>query len=104
MILLITNKEDVHPTPVIERLTERGIPFFRLNTEIQKKSEVSLNFIQKTEGVIYREAGLEEGERDTVSQWKVWAHHLRQQLCGAGVRQEAGGGRPGGELRGELPP
>ena len=33
MILIITNKEDVHPTPVIERLTERGIPFFRLNTE-----------------------------------------------------------------------
>ena len=33
MILIITNKEDVHPTPVIEILTERGIPFFRLNTE-----------------------------------------------------------------------
>lgn len=33
MILIITNKEDVHPTPVIERLAERGIPFFRLNTE-----------------------------------------------------------------------
>ena len=33
MILIVTNKEDVHPTPVIERLAERGIPFFRLNTE-----------------------------------------------------------------------
>lgn len=33
MILIFTNKEDVHPTPVIEILAERGIPFFRLNTE-----------------------------------------------------------------------
>ncbi|MDR1623599.1 MAG: hypothetical protein LBS04_01300 [Tannerellaceae bacterium] len=33
MILIITNKEDVHPTPVIEYLNERQIPVFRLNTE-----------------------------------------------------------------------
>ena len=33
MILLITNKEDAHPTPVIERLSARGVPLFRLNTE-----------------------------------------------------------------------
>ena len=33
MILLITNKEDVHPTPVIEFLNKRNIPVFRLNTE-----------------------------------------------------------------------
>lgn len=33
MILIITNKEDVHPTPVIDILTGRGVPFFRLNTE-----------------------------------------------------------------------
>lgn len=33
MILIITNKEDAHPTPVIERLTARGVPVFRLNTE-----------------------------------------------------------------------
>lgn len=33
MILLITNKEDAHPTPVIEWLSVRGIPLFRLNTE-----------------------------------------------------------------------
>lgn len=33
MILLITNKEDAHPTPVIERLSARGMPLFRLNTE-----------------------------------------------------------------------
>lgn len=33
MILIITNKEDVHPTPVIEILTAKGTPFFRLNTE-----------------------------------------------------------------------
>ena len=33
MILIITNKEDVHPTPVIKYLSERQIPVFRLNTE-----------------------------------------------------------------------
>lgn len=33
MILIITNKEDAHPTPVIEELNQRREPFFRLNTE-----------------------------------------------------------------------
>lgn len=33
MILIITNKEDAHPTPVIKRLSARGVPVFRLNTE-----------------------------------------------------------------------
>jgi len=34
MILIITNKEDTHPTPVIKYLSERQIPVFRLNTEV----------------------------------------------------------------------
>lgn len=33
MILIITNKEDIHPTPVINHLERMGHPFFRLNTE-----------------------------------------------------------------------
>ena len=33
MILIITNKEDVHPTFVIEILNKRNISVFRLNTE-----------------------------------------------------------------------
>ena len=33
MVLIITNKEDVHPTPVIGHLNERNVPVFRLNTE-----------------------------------------------------------------------
>lgn len=33
MILIITNKQDCHPTPVIECLREQGCPVFRLNTE-----------------------------------------------------------------------
>lgn len=33
MILIFTNKEDVHPTPVIELFNKRGTPVFRLNTE-----------------------------------------------------------------------
>lgn len=33
MILIVTNKEDIHPTPVIEHLERMGAPFFRLNTE-----------------------------------------------------------------------
>jgi hypothetical protein len=34
MILLITNKEDAHPTPVINYFRQNGIPVFRLNTEV----------------------------------------------------------------------
>lgn len=33
MILIITNKEDVHTTTVINILNKRNIPVFRLNTE-----------------------------------------------------------------------
>jgi len=33
MVLIITNKEDVHPTPVIQHLNDRNVPFFRLNTK-----------------------------------------------------------------------
>ena len=33
MILIVTNKEDIHPTPVVEYLNERAYPVFRLNTE-----------------------------------------------------------------------
>lgn len=33
MILIFTNKEDAHPNPVIDLLADRGVPFFRLNTE-----------------------------------------------------------------------
>jgi hypothetical protein len=33
MIFIITNKEDVHPTPVIKYLNEKNHPVFRLNTE-----------------------------------------------------------------------
>ena len=33
MVLIITNKEDIHPTPVIEILNSKSIPVFRLNTE-----------------------------------------------------------------------
>ena len=33
MVLVFTNKDDVHPTPVIDILRGRGIPVFRLNSE-----------------------------------------------------------------------
>lgn len=33
MILVVTNKEDGHPTPVISYLTACSVPVFRLNTE-----------------------------------------------------------------------
>lgn len=33
MILIISNKEDEHPTPVINYLNKRNTPVFRLNTE-----------------------------------------------------------------------
>ena len=33
MILIVSNKEDIHPTPVIEHFETMGVPFFRLNTE-----------------------------------------------------------------------
>lgn len=33
MVFIITNKEDNHPTPVINFLNSRNVPFFRFNTE-----------------------------------------------------------------------
>lgn len=33
MILIVTHKEDSHPTPVIEYLNKKDVPVFRLNTE-----------------------------------------------------------------------
>ncbi|OFX19864.1 MAG: hypothetical protein A2033_19760 [Bacteroidetes bacterium GWA2_31_9] len=33
MILILTNKGDIHPNPVIEKLTEKGVKVFRFNTE-----------------------------------------------------------------------
>ena len=33
MVLVFTNKEDVHPTPVIGSLRKQGVPVFRFNTE-----------------------------------------------------------------------
>ena len=33
MLLIITNESDVHPNPVIDKLTQAGCPFFRLNTD-----------------------------------------------------------------------
>lgn len=33
MILLITDKQDVHPNPVIGKLSENRYPIFRLNTD-----------------------------------------------------------------------
>jgi hypothetical protein len=33
MLLIITNEEDIHPNPVIDKLIELEVPFFRLNTE-----------------------------------------------------------------------
>ena len=33
MVLIFTNKEDVHPTPVIEHLQKHGVSIFRFNTE-----------------------------------------------------------------------
>jgi len=33
MLLIITNEEDIHPNPVIDKLFEMEVPFFRLNTE-----------------------------------------------------------------------
>ena len=33
MVLLLTNKKDVHPTSVLTCLREQGYPVFRLNTE-----------------------------------------------------------------------
>ncbi len=33
MLLIITNEADIHPNPVIDILLERGVPYFRLNTD-----------------------------------------------------------------------
>lgn len=33
LVLIISNEHDIHLTPVIEKLSKRGVSFFRLNTE-----------------------------------------------------------------------
>jgi len=33
MLLIITNEADIHPNPVIDHLIEKGLPFFRFNTD-----------------------------------------------------------------------
>lgn len=33
MLLIITNESDIHPNPVIDKLSEAGYAFFRLNTD-----------------------------------------------------------------------
>jgi len=33
VVLIITNKQDIHPTPIIERFIGANIPYFRFNTE-----------------------------------------------------------------------
>lgn len=49
MILVFTNKEDAHPNLVFDILTERGVPFFRLNTE-DLLTDYSLNWWADNEG------------------------------------------------------
>lgn len=72
MILIITNKEDVHPTPVIEILNKRNIPVFRLNTECLLtdyeftwwNSSADKHLMIKN-----RQTGLEVFDRDIVTVW-----------------------------------
>lgn len=68
MILIITNKEDSHPTPVINYLKTLGVEVFRLNTEcLLTDYEFSWwNNAEKCDFHI----------RNTVNRREVWGHEV----------------------------
>lgn len=72
MILVITNKEDEHPTPVINILNERNIPVFRLNTEcLLTDYEFTWwnSSAEKNLMIINKQTGLEVFDKDIVTVW-----------------------------------
>jgi hypothetical protein len=60
MIFVISNKEDAHPTPVIEYLETQGIPVFRLNTE-SLLTDYSFCWQCDSEGTDFRMRNLKNG-------------------------------------------
>lgn len=72
MILIITNKEDEHPTPVIKILNKRNIPVFRLNTEcLLTDYEFTWwnSSADKHLMIINKQTGLEVFDDDIVTVW-----------------------------------
>lgn len=72
MILIITTKEDEHPTPVIRILNKRNIPVFRLNTEcLLTDYEFTWwnSSADKHLMIINKQTGLEVFDSDIVTVW-----------------------------------
>ncbi len=72
MILLFTNKEDCHPTPVIEKLREMGCPVFRLNTECLLR-DYTFSYYNGQDGEDFiircRDTGLEVRKKNISAVW-----------------------------------
>lgn len=99
MILIFTNKEDAHPNPVIEILKDRGVAFFRLNTE-DLLTDYDFNWWAGKDGcdfeIINRISGLKIRGSEITSVWdrrpeppkslrvhnteKINQHNLREAL------------------------
>lgn len=73
MILIITNKQDSHPTPVIAYLQERGCPVFRLNTEALL-TDYDFSWWANANGTDFRirnrRTGLEVQGHDVTAVWE----------------------------------
>ena len=72
MILVFTNKEDAHPNPVFDIFKERGVPFFRLNTE-DLLTDYSFSWWADTDGcdfeIEYRQTGLRLKGSEITAVW-----------------------------------
>jgi glutathione synthase/RimK-type ligase-like ATP-grasp enzyme len=72
MILIFTNREDAHPNPVIDILTERGEPFFRLNTEVLL-TDYSFSWWKDSAGIDFEIIDLASGKKCLGSKIKaIW--------------------------------
>ena len=60
MILIITNKSDIHVNPVIDHLNKNKVGFFRLNTDaLLTDYEIECSFLPQFEfSIFYKQNGL----------------------------------------------
>lgn len=73
MILLFTNKEDCHPTPVLEKLRAQGVSVFRFNTECLLR-DYYFSWLAGTNGIEFtitcKDNGLTLCARDVTVIWE----------------------------------
>lgn len=77
MILIITNKSDIHVNPVIDHLNKNKVGFFRLNTDaLLTDYEIECSFLPQFEfSIFYKQNGL------TITQKSISAIWDRRPVC-----------------------